>query len=284
MLLNPYRFFVSGGVSTYLDDLSPAPRVAYSLKKVVSTAIKSIRVRRSNDNAEVDIGFVGDALDVAALTSFAGSGSAFVTTFYDQTAAGINLVQATVAAQPRIVNAGVFDGALVFDGVNDTMRSAAGVPYGTSYAAAYTKVATLNQSAAGIILEASNNYNANLGAFIWYTENNFHSLGVNGRYSWRRDFSIPNISSLRTITVRYQMATADWTTQQHRFRAAGADISPAGSQGTPATPTVNFATNTLFLGSRGGISIYSSIQVETLVIYAANTDTSVAAIEAVVGA
>jgi hypothetical protein len=60
----------AAGVKIYLDDLSPVPRVAYSLKKVIRTAVKAIRVRRSSDNAEQDIGFVGDALDVAALTLF----------------------------------------------------------------------------------------------------------------------------------------------------------------------------------------------------------------------
>lgn len=285
MLLNPYRFGAAvGGSTTYLDDLSPAPRVAYSLKKVISAANKSIRVRRSSDNMEQDIGFVGDALDIAALTSFAGAGSAFVTTIYDQTASGIHMVQATASAQPRVVNAGVFDGALVFDGVNDAMRSASTISFGTGYAAAYTKAGVPNTASVSIILEASGNYNRNAGSFVWYIENNLHSLGVNGGLSWRRDFSIPNISSLRTITARYQMAVADATTQQQRFRAAGADISPSNSQGTLATPTVNFATNTLFLGARSGNSIFANIQLDTLVIYAGDTDASVAAIEAVVGA
>lgn len=282
MLLNPYRFAV-GGPTTYLDDLSPAPRVAYSLKKVISAANKSIRVRRSSDNAEQDIGFVGDTLDIAALTSFAGAGSAFVTTIYDQTASGIHMVQATASAQPRVVNAGAFDGAIVFDGVNHAMSSGAGVPYGTGYAAVYTKIG-IPSTAVAIILESSPNYNNYTGSFIWYTENNLYSIGVNGGLTWRRDFSISNTTNLRTLTCQCQMAIADATLAQQRFRAAGVDISPYYSQGTPATPPVNFATNTLFLGARSGNSFFANIQLDTLVIYAGDTDASVAAIEAVVGA
>lgn len=285
MLLNPYRFGVAvGGPTTYLDDLSPAPRVAYSLKKVISAANKSIRVRRSSDNAEQDIGFVGDTLDIAALTSFAGAGSAFVTTIYDQTASGIHMVQATASAQPRVVNAGAFDGAIVFDGVNHAMSSGAGVPYGTGYAAVYTKIGIRKPAAVAVILESSPNYNSHTGSFIWYTENSLHSIGSNGAVSFRRDFSIPNITSLRTITARFQMAVADATTEQQRFRAAGVSISPSNSQGTAATPPVNFSANTLFLGARSGNSIFANIQLDTLVIYAGDTDASVAAIEAVVGA
>lgn len=273
----------SGASVGYLDTISPAPRVAYSLRKVISTATLAIRVRRSSDNAEQDIGFVGDALDTAALSAFVGANSAFVRTFYDQTSTGINMVQATASAQPRIVNAGTYHGAAIFDGSNDWM-SAASVPYGTGYAAAYMKAAMPNQSGLAIILESSANYNTTSGSFIWYMESNLHSLGIRASASYRRDFSISSATTLRRITNRYQMAVADGTTAQQRFRAVGANISPSGSLGTAATPPVNFTTQTLYLGCRAGTSFFAPVQIHTLAIYAADTDASVAAIEAVVGA
>lgn len=271
---------VSGG---YLDTISPAPRVAYSLRKIISTATLAIRVRRSSDNAQQDIGFSGDVLDTAALAAFVGASSAFVTTFYDQTATGINLVQATAASQPRIVNAGVFDGAAIFDGSNDWM-SAASVPYGAGYAAAYMKAAMPNRSAPAIIMESSANYNNAAGSFIWYMENNLHSLGVRAAAAYRRDYSIASATSLRTITNRYQMAVSDAAVAQQRFRNAGADISPSGGQGTAAAPGTNFTTQTLYLGCRAGNTLFAPVQIHTLVIYAVDTDAEVAAIEAVVGA
>jgi Alpha-L-arabinofuranosidase B, catalytic len=74
-----------------------------------------IRVRRSSDNAEQDIGAIAaDAngnrhLNIAALRTFIGENSAFVTTWYDQTGAGLHMTQATPSNQPRIANAGAID-------------------------------------------------------------------------------------------------------------------------------------------------------------------------------
>lgn len=90
-----------------------------------------IRVRRSNDNAEQDIGFTpAGELDAAALASFVGSNSAFVRTVYDQSGNARNFAQTTAANQPRIVNAGVLETnegkpTALFDGVNDGLVSPA---------------------------------------------------------------------------------------------------------------------------------------------------------------
>lgn len=94
-----------------LDLLSTPSTAAFSLRKLRSDYTgNAIRVRRSNDNAETDIGFTsaGD-LDQSALLAFVGENSAFITTCYDQSGNGRNVVQATAARQPRIVNGGVID-------------------------------------------------------------------------------------------------------------------------------------------------------------------------------
>ena len=62
-IINPYVF--TSGVTGYLvDDYSPT--VAYSLRKLSSSATNAIRVRRSSDNTEQDIGFSGDNLDTTS--------------------------------------------------------------------------------------------------------------------------------------------------------------------------------------------------------------------------
>jgi hypothetical protein len=88
-----------------------APTAAYSLRKLdTAYAGKAINVRRSSDNTTSDIGFTASGdLDTATLLTFAGSGSAYVTTWYDQSGNGVNVTQATQANQPRIVNAGVVE-------------------------------------------------------------------------------------------------------------------------------------------------------------------------------
>jgi hypothetical protein len=90
-----------------LDQFSGAA-AAYSLRRLRNAYTGSaIRVRRSSDNAEQDIGFTNlGVLNTAALSSFVGANSGFVTTWYDQSGNGRNLIQSTGANQPRIVNAG----------------------------------------------------------------------------------------------------------------------------------------------------------------------------------
>lgn len=69
-----------------------------------------VKVRRSSDNTTQDVAFLsGGDLDVAALTTFVGSGSGYLDTIYDQSGNGRHLVMATAAAQPRIVNAGTVE-------------------------------------------------------------------------------------------------------------------------------------------------------------------------------
>lgn len=84
---------------------------AYSLRLLSdSYSGPAIKVRRSSDNAEQNIGF--DAfgnLNQTALTSFVGANSGFITSWYDQSGNGRNVNQATAANQPRIVNAGVVE-------------------------------------------------------------------------------------------------------------------------------------------------------------------------------
>jgi hypothetical protein len=89
-------------------DLYPNAAIAYSLRKLRSAYTGSaIRVRRSSDNAESDIGFTsGGDLDTAALTSFCGSGNGFVTTWYEQSGNGVNFTQTTAGSQPQIVSSG----------------------------------------------------------------------------------------------------------------------------------------------------------------------------------
>ena len=103
---------MSGGLPPVqlLLDTNPGASVAYSLRKLSSAyAGSAIRVRRSSDNAEQNIGFVNGVLDTAALLSFCGNGNGFVTTFYDQSGNAKDSVQPSAGGQPRIVLSGVLE-------------------------------------------------------------------------------------------------------------------------------------------------------------------------------
>jgi hypothetical protein len=91
-----------------LLDTYPNAAAAYSLRKLRAAYTGSaIRVRRSSDNTEQDIGFTAlGNLDESALTSFCSGTNGFVTTWYDQSGNGRNATQTTGLFQPQIVSSG----------------------------------------------------------------------------------------------------------------------------------------------------------------------------------
>lgn len=86
----------------------PNAAVAFSLRKLnPSYSGSAIRVRRSSDNAEQDIGFAASgALNTSALTSFVGSNNGFITVFYDQSGNSKDVSQTNSILQPQIVSSG----------------------------------------------------------------------------------------------------------------------------------------------------------------------------------
>lgn len=96
--------------SSFILDSVTGARQAYGLHKLRSAyAGSAIRVRRSNDNAQQDIGFASNELDETALLAFTGGNSGFVVTYYDQSGNGLDATNATTSKQPRIVNSGTVE-------------------------------------------------------------------------------------------------------------------------------------------------------------------------------
>lgn len=79
-----------------LDDY-PGAGAAWSVRKLDKDYAGScMRVKRSSDNTEQDIGFEADGdLDVGAITTFCGAGNGDVVTLYDQSGNGYNLTVAS---------------------------------------------------------------------------------------------------------------------------------------------------------------------------------------------
>ncbi len=126
------RMVVLGGFKGVLDLIFAIASVAYGLRRLrrLYTGF-CIRVKRSSDNAQLDIGFDSQGnLDILALLAFVGTGSGFVTIWYDQSGNGRNATQTTAGSQPRIVNNGVLQTeggkpAILLDGVDDSLASPA---------------------------------------------------------------------------------------------------------------------------------------------------------------
>jgi len=98
---------VGVSAASLLLDTYTGAAVAYSLRQLRTAYTgAAIRVRRSSDNAEQDIGFVGNDLDTTSLLSFVGANNGFIVTWYDQSTNANNATQSTVASQAQIVSSG----------------------------------------------------------------------------------------------------------------------------------------------------------------------------------
>jgi hypothetical protein len=121
-----------------LDSL-PTGAASYSTRRMWSSYSGSIlRVRRSSDNTEQDIGAtIGGGLDTTALSAFCAAASCFVRTWYDQSGNGRHATQATTNLQPRLVNAGTIDTfngmpAPLFNGSNTALTTVSLLPASSS--------------------------------------------------------------------------------------------------------------------------------------------------------
>lgn len=97
----------TGATSSYLlDEISTSSIAAYSLRKLRSSYSGSaIRVRRSSDNTEQDIGFdVNGELDTSSISTFCGVSNGYITKWYDQSGNSRDSVQASSSKQPFIYN------------------------------------------------------------------------------------------------------------------------------------------------------------------------------------
>jgi hypothetical protein len=104
---NAGETLLSGSGFEGMLNLFPNASLGLSLDKLDKNYTGSaIKVRRSSDNNELDIGFVNGILDTASLLDFVGSGNGFVSIWYDQSGEGSNLLQTLAARQPQIVSNG----------------------------------------------------------------------------------------------------------------------------------------------------------------------------------
>jgi hypothetical protein len=179
---------------------------AYSLRKL-STAYTgdAILVRRSSDNTTQSIGFDGSGnLDISALTTFIGSGDAFVVTWYDQSGLGNHLTQAITANQPRIVNAGVVETLngkpAVF--LNNSFLT------GSTSAFAYPNtingvVGTNSSIATGVFLSIGENDGPGigLGNIVGFGSTNYNITGIKGSVAYMPTASTLAINSTAVMTM-----------------------------------------------------------------------------------
>lgn len=116
------RNFVQPVSFTGAYDAVPDITAAYGMRRLRSAYTGSIlRIRRSSDNAEQDIGYTANGdLDTAAIATFVGGGSGYIVNWYDQSGNAYTAAQTTAASQPLYVASGQNGKPVArFDGVND---------------------------------------------------------------------------------------------------------------------------------------------------------------------
>ena len=92
----------------YVEFFPTGEGCGLSLRKLIKDYTGyCIKVRRSSDDTEQDIGFTAEnILDESALTTFVGAGDGFVSVWYDQFGNSNNATQTTGTNQPKIVYGG----------------------------------------------------------------------------------------------------------------------------------------------------------------------------------
>lgn len=250
---------------------APAAAV-FSLRKMYPDAARCMRVRRSSDNAEADIGFDGPNIDLGALSEFVGGGSGFVVTLYDQSGNEANAVQPAAAAQPIVVQSGEFLNRVKFNGSTSWMllpAFAGGTPY---LGAFFRGVIPPNAPANRIIIEPTLNYNNAPQAFLLFhgttTFGSVISANASNTAGSQRVRQFPH-NETGEATWSYKWDRADSGDGEILGYKNGDIVNPRNAASVELTGP--FGTFDVYIGARAGTSLFSDMEMETLALYRSDT-------------
>lgn len=242
-----YRTLISN--ETYTDgilDFFPNAALAYSLRRLRGNYRGfCIRVRRSSDNQEANIGFLDGVLNTDALLAFCENGNGYVTTLFSQDLFNsCDAVQPNASSQPQIVSQGnvILDNgkpALYFDGVDDYLvasdQNRIEVRLNT-----YIKLFTVNSSQQGqeFIFEHGNNAN-NQNGFYFY--GSAYNAWIARRFGNNPDYSFAAASYWSGPSNAQILATLTYS-GQGKFYKNGAVQDNGWENGAvlPDTPLDSF--------------------------------------------
>lgn len=275
---------LAGGVGSTggaLDSYSTNLWACYGITRQRSSAVYSgsaIRVRKStggDTTTEQDIGFVGTALDTSALATFGGSETVVVTKLYDQSGNARDFAQATGSKQPRIVNAGTYDGFIRFDGTDDEFATTATSGTGTAMSVNGKMTARANTPTQVL-------YALGPGGATHALAEIYIASGITGYDSYTKNgtgtasdrqktgFTFPH-GPLCTGTI-HQMGGALSSDCAELWQTSQLGTTGAG------IPTGNFTAETWRLGSGGGTN-YAVLNVYSWAIWEANQHSNMGAIQ-----
>jgi len=268
----PYPYLVQPGVPAFtglLDTYSGAA-VAYSAARRLSSTYTGnlIRVRRSSDNTEQDIGYDGsNVLDESALTTFVGANNGFVVKFYDQSGNGYNLEQTTAANQPKIVSSGTVNKlnskpSLNFDGSNDGLAVTDNTILHASALTSCFYVTYLNSSGSNNAI-ASKSYNSD-GGYFFGGYASFDQI-----QEWLDNvFYGPHFSGIQNTQLLF--------TNINKTGSSGIKIYKNSTTSVSNTATTDLTgTNSYYftVGKDANAAIYLTGEIQEIVIYSSDQTT-----------
>jgi hypothetical protein len=119
-MLHPIMMGIAASklIGLLLDEY-PGAGIAYSFRKLrAAYAGSAVRIRRTSDNAESDIGFSGNDFDVAAAATHIGGSTGRIVAWYDQSGNGVDVTESTADNQPLYSASGLSSLPTIdFDGV-----------------------------------------------------------------------------------------------------------------------------------------------------------------------
>jgi len=207
--------------------------LAFSVRKVNSAYIGNcMRIRRSSDNTELEIGFVGGELDTSAISTFCGAGFGYVARWYDQSGNAKDKFNTTAVNQPVIYNNGfTLRNGKPYISASSTQWLYLATSYIQSIGQDYTFFMTYEKSTAGnqaVLLDSGS-------AYSWL------DWGIN-QYVTNTNFI--TISSLYAINTLYLNNTiSDYSVGSEIFRngvsigTRGANSSQGGLRYLPSNGT-----------------------------------------------
>ena len=197
---------VRGGFVPILDQLGITAAGAYSLRQVRSAAPLACRVRRSSDNAELNVGFTASGeLNTAELLNHCGAGDGFVTTWYDQSGNGRHATKSTPEIQPQIVS----NGALITENGRPYINFAVNKGLGISnYNALLAFTAAVLKSDTSVFSQYHTIFDgvgARRGGILELNRTEFHNSAYPTAV-WKNGTALANPFNLAPITTPFQVS------------------------------------------------------------------------------
>ena len=240
----------AGTAAAPLDALSAAALAAWSFRKLrTAWAGSAIRVQRSSDAAQRDVGFGSDgALDAATLLAFAGSAACYVVTWYDQSGNGLNLMQpaannALIASGGAVLTAGSLNrsAATFIDTALNGLRATAFPLGGTTCTVTAVAAQTSNTQFKNLVgYQASgqaHHYDNNASASLLVSQAGNYAIGTNRNAGATGGAFVADTSSgLFVATALYDATNGN----VYRDRIAGASYASTGTFGPTGTLDVGW--------------------------------------------